>query len=152
MPRRANRLVGWQKPVFCGSGVAVLASGLAWLGLHYGRAEDTLPSVLEPWTMRLHGLAAFAILFVLGAIAATHVPRGWRISQTVRRTRQRSTGLGLCLLAATCAFTGYLLYYFAPDPVRPALGWVHSGLGVAGASLVAFHRRRAEARTRRPPP
>ncbi len=147
MLRSANRLVGWQKCVFYASAGVVLASGLAWLALHYGRADDALPSALEPWTMRLHGLAAFAILFVLGAMAATHIPRGWRLSQRVRRARQRSSGLGLCLLAGACVLTGYLLYYFAPDTVRPTLGWVHSGLGGTAGLLVAFHRRRANART-----
>ncbi len=150
MLRSANRLVGWQKSVFYVSNGAVLASGLAWLVLHYSRADDALPSPLEPWTMRLHGLAAFAILFVLGAMAASHIPRGWRLSQSVRRARQRSSGLGLCILAGACVLTGYLLYYFAPDTVRPALGWAHSGLGVAAVLLVAFHRRRAEARAQRP--
>ena len=151
MLRSANRLLGWQKAVFYVSSGTVLASGLAWLALHYDRADDALPSAFEPWTMRLHGLAAFAILFVLGALAATHVPRGWRLSQRVRRARQRSSGLVLCLLAGACVLTGYLLYYFAPDPVRPALGWVHSALGVAAAGLVAFHRRPAEARNRHAP-
>ena len=150
MLRSANRLVGWQKSVFYVSAGVLLASGLAWLALHYGRADDTLPSVLEPWTMRLHGLAAFALLFVLGALAATHVPRGWRLSQRVRRARQRSSGLGLCVLAGACVLTGYLLYYFAPDTVRAALGWAHSGLGIVAALLVAFHRRRAVVRGQRP--
>ncbi len=150
MLRSANRLVGWQKSVFYVSAGAVLASGIAWLALHYGRASDALPSPLEAWTMRLHGLAAFAILFVLGAIAATHIPRGWRLSQRVRGARQRSSGLSLCVLAGACVLTGYLLYYFAPDTVRPALGWTHSGLGVAAALLVVFHRRRADARSQRP--
>ena len=148
MLRSANRLPGWQKAVFYVSSGTVLASGLAWLALHYGRADDALPSAFEPWTMRLHGLAAFAILFVLGALAATHVPRGWRLSQRVHRARQRSSGMVLCLLAGACVLTGYLLYYFAPDPVRPALGWVHSALGVVAAGLVAFHRHPAEARNR----
>ncbi len=146
MLRSANRLVGWQKPVFFVSAGAVLASGIAWLVIRYGRAGDALPSPLEAWTMRLHGLSAFAILFVLGAIVATHIPRGWRLSHRVRRARQRSTGLGLCVLAGACVLTGYLLYYFAPDTVRPALGWTHSALGVAAGLLVVFHRRRAESR------
>ena len=142
MLRSANRLVGWQKSAFYVSTGVVLATGLAWLAVHYGRADDALPSPLEPWTMRLHGLAAFAVLFVLGAIAATHIPRGWRLTLRSRRARQRSTGLGLCTLAGACVLTGWLLYYFAPDTIRPALGWTHSGFGIAAAVLVAFHRRR----------
>jgi hypothetical protein len=150
MPRSANRIVGWQKSVLYGSGGTVLASGVAWLVVHYGRDADALPSAIEPWTMRLHGLAAFAILFVLGALAATHVPHGWRVSQRLRRARQRSSGLGLCLLAGASVLTGYLLYYFAPDGVRPALGWLHSGLGTGAVALVLFHRRRSVARAQRP--
>ena len=91
--------------------------------------------------MRVHGLAAFAALFAFGALAAAHVPQGWRLSQRLRWARQRGSGLVLCTLAATLAGTGYLLYYFAPEGIRPALGWLHSGLGVAMAVVVATHRR-----------
>ena len=124
-------------------------SGAAWLGLHYGRGADALPSPLEPWAMRVHGLAAFAALFALGALAAGHIPQGWRLSHRMRWARQRGSGVALCVLAATLVLTGYLLYYFAPDPIRPTLGWLHSGLGAAMAALVAVHRRLAESRRRR---
>jgi hypothetical protein len=146
MTSSVNRIVGWQKSVLYGAGTALLASGGAWLGLHYGRGDDALPSAIEPWAMRLHGLAAFAFLFALGALAATHIPTGWRTGTRPGRTRQRRSGLILCLLAGACALTGYLLYYFAPDTVRPALGFVHSGIGAAAALLVAFHRRGLAAR------
>ena len=99
--------------------------------------------------MRVHGLAAFAVLFAFGALAAAHIPQGWRFSHRMRWARQRGSGLALCVLAATLALTGYLLYYFAPEPVRPALGWLHSGLGAAMALLVASHRRRGDRRSRR---
>jgi hypothetical protein len=144
MTRSIHRLVDWQRSVLFGSGALLLASGAAWLALHYGRGADTLPSPLEPWTMRLHGLAAFAALFAFGALAAGHVPQGWRFTHRLRWARQRGSGVVLCFLAATLALTGYLLYYFAPDPVRPALGWLHTALGVAMAVLVASHRRRRE--------
>ena len=147
--RSSHRLDAWQRRVLFASGTVLLASGAAWLGLHYGRGADALPSLLEPWTMRVHGLAAFAVLFALGALAAAHVPQGWRLSHRMRWARQRGSGVALCVLAATLALTGYLLYYFAPDPVRPALGWLHSGLGAAMAALVAAHRRRTESRRRR---
>ena len=67
----------------------------------------------------------------------------------MRWARQRSSGDALCGLAAALVITGYLLYYFAPDPIRPALGWLHSALGAAMAVLVVTHRRRGESRGRR---
>jgi hypothetical protein len=149
MARSIHRLVAWQRVVLFGTGAVLLASGAAWLALHYGRGADALPSPLEPWTMRLHGLAAFAALFAFGALAAAHVPQGWRFSHRMRWARQRGSGVVLCVLAATLALSGYLLYYFAPDPIRPTLGWLHSALGAAMAVLVATHRRRDETRGRR---
>jgi len=149
MPRSIHRLVAWQRVVLFGAGAVLLASGAAWLALHYGRRADALPSPLEAWTMRVHGLAGFAALFVLGALAAAHIPQGWRFSHRMRWARQRGSGVALCALAATLVLTGYLLYYFAPDPIRPALGWLHSALGAAMAVLVATHRRRGESRARR---
>ena len=148
MPRTVHRLAAWQRAALFGAGAVLLASGAAWLALHYGRGADALPSPLEPWTMRLHGLAAFAALFAFGALAAAHIPQGWRFSHRMRWARQRGSGVALCILAATLVLTGYLLYYFAPDPIRPTLGWLHSALGVAMASVVALHRRRHERRSR----
>ena len=99
--------------------------------------------------MRLHGLAAFAALFVLGALAAAHIPHGWRASHRLRWAPQRASGIALCALAGALVLTGYLLYYFAPDPVRPALGWLHSGLGLMTAVAVAAHRQRSGRRPAR---
>ena len=150
MPRSIHRLVAWQRVVLFGSGAMLLATGVAWLALHYGRGADALPSPLESWAMRIHGVAGFAALFGLGALAATHIPQGWRFSHRMRWARQRGSGVALCALAATLALTGYLLYYFAPDPIRPALGWLHSAAGAAMAVLVTVHRRRGESRSHRP--
>jgi hypothetical protein len=145
--RNVHRLVAWQRSLLYGAGALLLATGIGWLALHYGRAADALPSLLEPWTMRLHGLAAFAALFALGALAASHIPQGWRLSHRMRWARQRGSGVALCSLGAGLVLTGYLLYYFAPEDLRPALGWLHSGLGAAMAIVVAMHRRRSTRRT-----
>ena len=147
--RTVHRLVAWQRRVLYGSGTVLLVSGVAWFALHYGRSGDELPSPLEAWTMRLHGLAAFAVVFALGALAASHIPQGWRLSQRLRWARQRGSGVALCTLGALLVATGYALYYFALEGIRPPLGWLHGALGVAMAVVVAFHRRRS-ARGRRP--
>jgi hypothetical protein len=143
MQKSVNRLVAWQRRVLYGAGIVLLLSGAAWLAIHYGRAADALPSPLEAWLMRLHGLASFAALFVFGAFAAGHIPQGWRFTHAREDAGQRWTGVVLCVLAAALVLSAYVLYYFAPDRVRPSLGWLHSGLGAAMAVLLLVHRRTA---------
>jgi hypothetical protein len=143
--RHAHRLVRWQRLALYLSGTLLLLTGGMWLGVHYsiGAGAGALPHPLEAWSLRLHGLAAFAGLFVLGVLAAAHIPQGWRLSQRRRWAGQRRSGVLLCASGGLLAASGYLLYYFAPDTLRPALGWAHAIVGAAMAWLVAVHRRGA---------
>lgn len=142
MTRAPHRLPRWQRLSLYVTGTVLLATGALWLAVHYGRSDDALPSPMEPWSMRLHGLAGFAALFLFGALAAAHIPQGWRVSHRMRWAPQRGTGLALCALVGLLALTGYLLYYFAPEGVRAPLGWLHSATGLAVLLLVLVHRRR----------
>ena len=135
-----NHLRTWQRQAIDSTGVLLLASGAAWLLLHYGNPSE-LPHPLEAWSLRLHGLAAFAALFMFGLLAAAHVPRGWRATARGRGRRQRRWGLALCVLAALLVVSAYLLYYFAPENVRPILGSAHSAAGGAMALALWAHRR-----------
>lgn len=139
--RSVHRLARWQRITLYAAGSLLLGTGVLWLAAHYSRAADALPSPLEPWAMKVHGLAAFAALFMFGVLAASHVPHGWRLSHRWRWARQRGSGLALCTLAALLALTSYLLYYFAPEGIRDALGWLHSALGAAALPLLLTHRR-----------
>ena len=141
MVRSVHRLVAWQRLALYGSGLVLVLTGVAWLALHYGGGSDALPSPLEAWLIKLHGLAAFLALFVFGVLAAAHIPNGWRFTHRRKWASQRSTGLVLCALAGMLAVSAFLLYYFAPDSIRPGLGWLHSGLGAAMAAVVLAHRR-----------
>lgn len=125
-------------------GGVLLLTGVAWLALHYaaGASASELPHPLEAWAMRLHGLAAFASLFLLGIVAGGHVPHGWRLSRRHRFAHQRGTGLAMCALGAALALSGYLLYYFAPENIRPTLGWAHASAGLAMTLAIAIHRRK----------
>ena len=141
-----NPLPAWQRRGLYATLALLTFSGLAWLALHYGAGagHGELPHPLEGWLMRLHGAAGFAALFVAGLLAAGHVPRGWRMSRgRVRRPSgaalPRRSGSALCALGAALAASGYLLYYFAPENLRPALGLVHTVLGVALAALLPAH-------------
>ncbi len=168
MTRAHPRLPRWQRASLLVVALLLLVTGIVWLALHYsvGSGAGELPHPLEAWAMRLHGLAAFGGLFLLGALAASHIPQGWRMSAHGRPKRefppgetarsaggapfvgrhrwaqQRGSGVGLCVLGALLAATGWLLYYFAPESVRPALGWLHAGAGAAMALLAAVHQRR----------
>ena len=137
----AHRLVRWQRVALYVTGALLLATGSAWLLLHYSTAAGELPNPLEAWSLRLHGLAAFSGLFVLGVLSATHIPQGWRLSHRRRWAGQRSSGVLLCVIGALLALTGYLLYYFASEALRPALGWAHAFVGVVMGVLIASHRR-----------
>jgi hypothetical protein len=141
--RHVHRLAPWQRrSLYATSAVLVLTGGV-WLVLHYsvGAGAGELPHPAEAWLMRLHGLAAYAGLFVLGVLAAAHVPHGWRLTARHRWAGQRGSGITLCAVAAMLVLTGYLLNYFAPETVRPALGWAHTAFGAAMGVLVASHRR-----------
>jgi hypothetical protein len=150
MTRMPHRLPAWQQRLLAVSGGTLVVTGVAWLAVHYaiGAGAGGLPHPSEAWLMRLHGLAAFAGLFALGTLATQHVPRGLRLGAGHRHANQRRTGLALLTLGAMLVGSGYALYYFAPEDVRPALGWVHAALGVAMASVVFGHRRHARAARR----
>jgi hypothetical protein len=142
-PHHAHRLVRWQRLALYLAGALLLLTGAAWLAIHYGigAGAGELPHPLEAWLLRVHGLAAFGGVFVLGVLAAAHIPQGWRLSQRRRWAGQRRSGLQLCAAGALLVLSGYALFYFAPESVRPALGWAHTAIGLAMAALVASHRR-----------
>lgn len=147
-----NRLRNWQYYALYMVMAALLLTGLAWLPMHYlwGAGAEQLPHPAEPMLMRLHGLFAFAGLFVAGVLGAAHIPHGWHMTTHNPRLRerwsmQRSTGIVMCSLGLLCVLTAYCLYYFAPENLRPALGWFHTALGLALAVLLPWHgwRRRS---------
>ncbi|MDP9043252.1 MAG: hypothetical protein M3O01_00445 [Pseudomonadota bacterium] len=138
-----HRLVPWHRRLLVASGALLLATGGLWIGVHYtlGAGAGQLPHLLEAWCLRLHGLAAFVALFVLGLLAASHVPQGWRRSGRRGWAQQRHSGLWLCSGASALVLTGYVLYYFAPEDLRPVMGWVHAGIGAATGWVLLRHRR-----------
>ena len=150
MHRPGHRPAPWQRRLLAASALLLTASGLAWLALHYslGAGADGLPHPAEAGLMKLHGAAAFAALFGGGLVAGHHIPATWRLAQRPRHAGQRRSGLALCGLFVLASASAYALYYFAPEAVRPALGWAHAGAGLALAGAGAWHgvRSRSSAR------
>jgi len=128
-----------QRVLVHGSGWLLLASGVAWLAVHYLADNGGLPHPLEAWMMRTHALAAWVGAFTLGALAAHHIPRGWHSTQRRRAAGQRRLGLALCAMALALVLSGYALMYWVPEPSHAAWGWAHSAVGLAMAAVLIVH-------------
>ncbi|HET6439686.1 MAG TPA: hypothetical protein VFG59_16590 [Anaeromyxobacter sp.] len=133
-----NALRPWVRSLLVSSAWSLLVSGLIWLPVHYlyGSGAGEVPPPLEPWLMRWHGLAMLIGLYALGAISATHVPRGWALR------RQRPSGAILLAGWAVLAGSGWALYYLPVDDWRPWLGTGHALVGVAVFLVGLAHDRR----------
>lgn len=121
---------------------AVWLSGVIWLLFHYffrrqGEFGDE-PHPLEHWALVLHGAAAFASMFLAGALYARHVVPAWR-----SRRRPRS-GLVVAAVFALLIVTGYLLDYAGGEALRAGVAKVHwiAGLPLPLALLVHRSERR----------
>ncbi len=134
-----NNLPDWLKPVLLGGALLLAVTGALWLWLHYrlgaGSAEGALPHAWEAMLMRLHGLGVVVFLFALGGLGPVHVPRGWREQRSVR------SGLTMVTCAVLLAASGYALYYWVGEAMRPLLGWLHSAVGLLMAIAFVFHWR-----------
>jgi hypothetical protein len=119
--------------------VALVASGLAWLALHYVDAvgltagDELARAAREALAMKFHGAAAMATLVALGAMVAAHARPAWRLR------RNRGSGSLVLVLFCLLAATGYALYYFATDDARPPLSLVHWVTGLALVALLPLH-------------
>lgn len=138
--RLGRRHKWWVYSIF----VALWCSGCVWLLLHYflqvQGSFGPRPHPLQPWSLRLHGLAAMLSLLALGSVLPQHVHGAWT------QARNRLPGGVLMLSMAWLTATGYALYYFVaaintawlsilhwlPGLVMPAVLWLHIRKGRAG--------------------
>lgn len=145
---RSARLARWQIWLLTLSGTALWLSGAAWLLLHYYGQVDgefgTEINPLEPWMLRLHGLALIPAALGFGGLFVVHVPKGWK------DRRQRWIGLGLTALTGLLILTGYLLYYAWGDDFRSWVSLVHWAIGLGVPAIFVWHYiSRTEAQRKR---
>ena len=113
------------------------ATGALWLIFHYflqvsGEFGET-PHPLEPWWMRLHGLAAMLALLFLGSLVRGHIRVGWNIR------RHRLSGATLVGASATLIATGWALYYVSSEAARPWISVIHWSIGLVSAAVIGVH-------------
>jgi hypothetical protein len=118
--------------------LAVLfGSGILWLVFHYflmRQGEFGMePHPLEAWWLRLHGAAAFVVLWFAGLLWGTHA------RPNLTRRHWRGSGIIIVTLLALLAISGYLLYYAANDGLHDGARLVHWVLGLALAIPLLIH-------------
>lgn len=133
------RLASVHKRLWHASLALLWGSGALWLVLHhFSRAPGDfgdLPHPLEIWCLRLHGLAMFLVLVLLGTLITSHGPGAWRVK------RQRRSGMVMNSVFIWLAGTGYALYYFAGEREESWVAPLHWGVGLAVPLLLLFHLR-----------
>ena len=121
-------------------------SGALWLAFHYFlRVPGDFglqAHPLESWWLRLHGLAAFAALVVIGSVLPVHARRAWQLK------KNRRSGLSMKIIFFWLGGTGYALYYFASEANETWLPLLHWSVGLALPLLLVFPIRRGRARHR----
>jgi hypothetical protein len=115
-------------------------TGALWLVLHWFYAPRTafgpLPHPWEPQLMRVHGLVAVAVVFLLGVVTTAHIAERWA------GERRRRSGIALAALAALLVLSGYALYY-TTDLAHGTASYIHEVLGVGALALALGHWLRA---------
>lgn len=124
-------------------------SGALWLVFHYFLQRPGTfgnePHVLEPWWLRLHGLAMMVALVAAGSVVVHHAARAWRLG------KNRLAGTLLSGILLWLAVTGYALYYFSGDENQAWLPLLHWLPGLALPLAVALHVRHGPRRRRHRP-
>lgn len=132
------RLPPWHRWSLYVATAVLFATGALWLALHYlipppaGEFGQTTHP-LEPWMLRVHGLAVMVALFLYGSLLRAHIIKAW--------TRRRNRVSGACLVAVLGLLTisGYLLYYSGEEGLRAVLSVIHWGVGLTLAGVLPLH-------------
>jgi hypothetical protein len=130
---RSNRLDSLRRRALYALLAILVGSGAVWLCVHWRRADDALPSPLEPWMMKLHGGAAMMTIYLAGTMLYGHMLGAWR------RRHNRGTGAVAAATLLLLASSGYGLYYFGGATLRQATEWLHWVLGFAVPLLLWWH-------------
>jgi hypothetical protein len=135
-PQTGIRLDALRRWALYGLLASLVVSGAVWLFVHLRRADDALPSPLEPWLMKLHGGAALLTIYLAGTMLYGHMLNAWQ------RRRNRGSGGTAAAAMLMLALTGYGLYYFGGDALRRGTEWLHWIFGFAVPLLLWWHIHR----------
>ncbi len=115
--------------------IAVFATGLVWIWLHYfaSRTGEFGSNPGESWMLTLHGGFAIATMIMLGTLLPVHARLAWNAQ------RNRPNGITLLTVFAILVLTGYGLYYIGNDHIRSWTSHIHIVVGVALPIFIVVH-------------
>ena len=157
--RRPTRLPRWHEwSIYISFGLLVV-TGVAWLILdRWVRIEGDFGPQHHPAEhvmLILHGVAAYALLIVAGALIPVHIKVGW----SIRRNFVSGVSVGVLLIVMSLTALG--LYYLSSEGLRGVASVAHWLVGIVAVPALIIHvvrgRRgatppRARSQPRRGPP
>jgi hypothetical protein len=129
----------WEHWGFNSLGLAVAASGFAYLWMKYGmETDDPFALVNHPWEpamLDLHVLTSPAFLLAFGVLFNAHIVKQLR----AWRRENRVSGLASLGLFGLMAATGYWLQVATSEALLTTLAVVHVGSGALFALAYVGH-------------
>lgn len=143
--RRPTKLPRWHEwSIYVTFGLLVV-SGVAWLILdHWVRVEGEFGPEQHPaehLMLILHGIAAYALLIVAGALIPVHIKLGWSIRRNI------NSGIVTASALVFLSLTALGLYYLSAEGLRAVTSFAHWLVGLAAVPLLALHVIRGRAVT-----
>jgi len=115
-------------------------TGVGYFWTKYVMVSDdpwaVIHSPLEPWFLRVHVVAAPALVFAVGMITTRHV---WRHFRSRLRLGRR-TGLSAAIALAPMILTGYLIQVITHPGWLRAMAWSHMGFGLLYIVGLGLHQ------------
>lgn len=133
------KLESWHRYALYALVTVLFASGLAWLLAHYflrvaGEFGENIHP-LEHWSMQAHGAFIVPLSVLAGGLLFQHMRRAYRAR------RNRKSGWSMIISLVWLALTGYALYYFASETLRPYWSVAHWIIGLILPPLLWLHIR-----------
>lgn len=116
----------------------LVATGAAWLiadrlkDAPAGDAREVWQQTAA-WLLMIHGGGAMVGLLLLGALIPAHAMRAWRAR------RNRITGTAMASINTALIATGFGLYYFGSEMLRPLASGMHTAAGFILPALIVIH-------------
>ncbi len=114
--------------------ILLVATGFAWLAVHFlaNDADEMMP--LQAWNMKIHGAAAWLVTYLIGTIWAGHIRLAWKLKVN------RYAGTCFAIVVGLLSVSGYGLYYFNGEVLRTITEWLHWLAGGLACILFWLHR------------